>query len=158
MPAYDYRCPECGFMDEVTHGMTEKPIYDCPDCDVEMKRVFSVPHLGHGKTIEQKRFSDRSAQESDMKQEMSEDYGVESFVPFGKNGVSDVYSDIKGNGSFVKERMQAESEVSEKKQKVKKREWMKQALKRAPKRSREKKERKAAEDAKNRAVRLSSRP
>lgn len=30
MPRYDYRCPECEEVFEVTHGMTEEPDFYCP--------------------------------------------------------------------------------------------------------------------------------
>ena len=32
MPFYDYACNECGFEDEVRHGMTETKKIECPKC------------------------------------------------------------------------------------------------------------------------------
>lgn len=29
---YDYQCEKCGHVQEVEHGMTEKPKIDCPKC------------------------------------------------------------------------------------------------------------------------------
>ncbi len=52
MPKYDYRCTgDCGRMDEVTHGMEEKPEVCCPTCGAEMVRVFnptSITYKGNG--------------------------------------------------------------------------------------------------------------
>jgi putative FmdB family regulatory protein len=40
MPAYDYRCPECGKEQEITHGMMEDPEVKCSVCNRTMRRVF----------------------------------------------------------------------------------------------------------------------
>ena len=152
MPAYDYKCPECESVGEVFHGMNESPTYLCPQCEVEMKRVFNTFHMGHGKREVQRRIEDKLKAESDMKQDLSENYGVESFQPIAAQSMQEVYDDVKASGSFVKDRMQAETEKSQAKRKKKSREWMSGAMKRAPQRSREKVERKKAEAAKKRAI------
>lgn len=152
MPAYDYRCPECESVGEVRHAMGESPTYLCPQCDVPMRRVFNTFNLGHGKRAIQRKVEDKLKAESDMKQEMLEDHGVESFQPIAAQSMREVYDDVKASGSFVKERMQAEKEKAEAKRRKKSREWMSKAMKRAPERSRQKVERKKAEAAKSRAV------
>jgi len=152
MPAYDYRCPECGSVGEVFHGMGESPIYPCPQCGVVMRRVYGTFHMGHGKRAVQRRIEDKLRAESDMKQEMREDYGVEQFQPIAAQSVAEVYNDVKASGSFVKDRMQAETERAQAKRRKKSREWMSKAMRRAPQRSREKVERRAADAAKGRAV------
>ena len=39
---YTYYCPICELTEEKTHGMTETPVYHCPDCkDAIMKRVIT---------------------------------------------------------------------------------------------------------------------
>jgi putative FmdB family regulatory protein len=37
---YEYRCIECDYEEEKTHGMMEEPIYNCPKCDAVMKRII----------------------------------------------------------------------------------------------------------------------
>lgn len=153
MPQYDYRCPECESVGEVTHGMNESPIYECPQCEgAIMKRVYNSFGLTHGKRIVQGKIMDKLKHESDMKQEMREEYGVESFQPVAASSMEEVYNDVKSKGSFVRERMQAETERTESKRKKKSRDWMKKAMKRAPERSREKIERNKAEEYKKRSI------
>lgn len=152
MPRYDYRCPECAVVMEVSHGMNESPSYKCGRCGSMLKRVFNSFNLGHGKRVIQRRVEDKLRAESDMKQDMRENHGVESFQPIAANSVADVYSDVKASGSFVKERMQAETEKAENARQKKSREWMQKAMKRAPERSQEKAKRRKAEEAKKRAV------
>lgn len=46
MPAYDYRCPSCNYVLEITHSIKEDPEIQCPECKksgaVEiMKRMIS---------------------------------------------------------------------------------------------------------------------
>ena len=86
---------------------------------------------------------------------MREEYGVEGFEPITAQSTQDVYNDVKASGSFVKERMQAQAEETAAKKKVKSREWMKKAMKRAPQRSQEKIERKKAQEFKDRAIKTS---
>jgi hypothetical protein len=134
--------------------MTESPTYLCPQCEVEMKRVYNTFGLTHGKRLIHDKVQDKLKHESDMKQEMKEEYGVEGFQPIAASSMKEVYDDVRSQGSFVKERMQAETERTEAKRKKKSREWMTQAMRRAPERSREKVERKKAEAAKKRAIRV----
>lgn len=42
MPRYDYRCPECNEVFEVTHGMRERPEVVCPTCGAAAQRVFDA--------------------------------------------------------------------------------------------------------------------
>lgn len=41
MPTYDYRCPSCGKIFEVRHGMEEKSDQICPECNKPMERQIS---------------------------------------------------------------------------------------------------------------------
>ncbi|PKQ38901.1 MAG: FmdB family transcriptional regulator [Actinobacteria bacterium HGW-Actinobacteria-1] len=41
MPAYDYRCPSCDCVFEVTRGIRETGAIACPECGAEAKRLFS---------------------------------------------------------------------------------------------------------------------
>lgn len=152
MPRYDYKCPECESVGEVFHSMNENPLYLCPQCDVKMKRVYNSFGLNHGKRLVHDKIQEKLKYESDMKQEMKEDYGVESFQPIAASSMKDVYNDVKSKGAFVKERMQSEAERTSSHKKKKGKEWMKGAMRRAPARSREKVETKKAEAAKKRAI------
>lgn len=154
MPAYDYKCPECESVGEVVHKMDEKPVYLCPQCDVVMKRVYNSFGVNHGETLSHGKVVDHFKKEADMKQEMKEDYGIEGFKPITAKNMKEVYDDVKSQGSFVKERMQAQVEQNAAAKKKKSREWMTKAMKRAPERSIEKVERKKAEEAKKRAIRI----
>lgn len=43
-PAYDYKCPECGKIDEIIHPIRFINIgagYECGKCEVQMKRLIS---------------------------------------------------------------------------------------------------------------------
>ena len=41
MPTYDYRCESCGHVFELSHGMTENPAPECPDCGGKCRRLIS---------------------------------------------------------------------------------------------------------------------
>lgn len=41
MPAYDYKCPKCDGVFEVTRGIRETGPVSCPECGVEAKKLFS---------------------------------------------------------------------------------------------------------------------
>lgn len=42
MARYDYKCPSCGAVFEVEHGMTEHPAVECPQCGTAAEKVFSA--------------------------------------------------------------------------------------------------------------------
>lgn len=41
MPAYDYKCPACNDVFEVTRAFGDTSVVCCPSCEVEAKRIFS---------------------------------------------------------------------------------------------------------------------
>ena len=43
MPRYNYKCTECGTLDERTHGFNDKPEYTCPFCGGEQKKTWNAP-------------------------------------------------------------------------------------------------------------------
>ena len=45
MPEYKYKCPGCGSILEIKHGMTENPRIKCKVCKKIMKRLI-VPGIG----------------------------------------------------------------------------------------------------------------
>jgi len=153
---YDYRCPECGFMDEVVHGMNESPDYECPECGVLLKRVYHPVHFSQGGVTAQGRVEDHLRREADMRQDLQVNHGIEKFVPMPGITTKDVYNDVKASGDYVKDQMQTEAGRAKEKRDKKQREWLKGAQRRAPARSREIVARKKAEQASSRAIRVST--
>lgn len=45
MPAYDYKCPDCGAIMHAQHGFDETPELFCIKCKVAMKKSFSAPQV-----------------------------------------------------------------------------------------------------------------
>lgn len=41
MPTYEYRCDQCGIVEEHIHRMSEFPDIKCKDCDIKMTRLIS---------------------------------------------------------------------------------------------------------------------
>jgi len=50
MPRYDYRCRQCGSVEEVTHGFTEDPEIRCFDCGLEMVRRIGQVNIAPSAT------------------------------------------------------------------------------------------------------------
>lgn len=55
MPTYDYRCPQCNVVYEISHSIKEDPDFFCPDpnCvvsgkDIKLKRMISLNTNGSG--------------------------------------------------------------------------------------------------------------
>jgi hypothetical protein len=120
-----------------------------------MNRVYGVPYFAHGKTVKMGFVQDHLKKDADIRKDLSVNYGVEKVVPIAmRGGIDGVYRDIKASGSQVKESMQREKEVGEKKKKAKQKDWMKGAMKRSPVRTREMLDRKAEKAAKDRSISL----
>ena len=153
MPSYDYSCKECGNVFEITHGMNERPSLMCPRCrGKNIKRAFSVPNLGRGRTLARGRVEDHGRRHDDMKTDLRENHGVENAVPLGRNTLSDVYGEVKANPSMVKERMQRSEAEAQQKRDAKRKAWTEKANQRLSRRNREVAERKAADAAKQRRI------
>lgn len=153
MPYYDYRCIDCGSITEVKRSIHQREqSVSCGTCgSTNVKRLFSVPNIQiHGKN----KTSDSKQQEEEMKSELRDEYGVHSVIPCNRYGkkFEETYRDIKDRGCMVKEMMKAREEKMERKQRQKNRDWMKDALARTTKRGREKKERRAREEAEKRRI------
>ena len=134
MPKYDYRCPSCGCIDEVVHGMNNRVAPICFDCGCTMKRMYSSFNMNCGNKRLRHMINSQMSRETDMKQELQEDHGVEKFTPLRATTVTEVYNDVKSQGSFVKDQMQERTEISNKQREKKQKLWKKKAEKRAPKR------------------------
>ena len=135
MPNYDYACQNCGDEVEVFHPMNTNPQIPC-QCGMTMSKAFNTCRFSIGDTIESKKKSEVSDKEGDMKQELREDHGVENIIPRAGLTISDVHSDVKMQGSLVKDKMDLENERSTARIKAKDKEWRKGAERRAPAKSR----------------------
>lgn len=41
MPTYEYRCPECGTVQDHVHSIKQEPEFHCPACDTRMQKLIS---------------------------------------------------------------------------------------------------------------------
>jgi len=158
MPYYDYQCDDCGAVTEIQRGMRDSDDdVVCASCGSgNMGRVFTAPHIRvRGDRRCRILHADGQRRHTDMETELREDFGVHSVTPQGQT-YEETYQNIKQRGSMVKEMMKARTERTEKEQSAKSREWMKGALARTTKRGREKKERRAKEEAEKRRIILHS--
>jgi predicted nucleic acid-binding Zn ribbon protein len=138
--------------------MTERPEIECPECHVvPAKKLMSCPNIStRGTKKMAARLHSNHCRESDMRQDLLENHGVEKVAPLQRRTFRSVYDDIKGRGSMVKDQMQAEREQKVAATEKKQREWKKAAQKRAPQRSREIVERRKAEKAAKRKITVTS--
>lgn len=153
MPRYDYFCDSCEFVFEVTHPMSEKPTLACPSCS--SKRVHKMPSLCGivvKSSARTQKIFDNVKREHEMRTDLKENFGVEKIAPLGGRSFRDVYEDIKGRGTAVKDEMQITAEQSAKKKKEKQREWTRKANKRATPRRIEMQRRRAADEAAKRRI------
>jgi putative FmdB family regulatory protein len=42
MPTYDYECQKCGYLFEAFHGISDKPLAECPKCKGVLKKLISA--------------------------------------------------------------------------------------------------------------------
>jgi len=154
MAFYDYRCSKCESEFEVTHGMMEKPRVKCPECGSKASKMPSacgiVVHGGCDK------MRDSIVRNTEAKQDLLENYGVEGVTPLAGNNFESTYKEIKESGSMVRDQMQKTVAVNEAKKKIERREWAIKANKRVGERTRKAAKMKAKEAAEKRAVKISS--
>ncbi len=154
MPFYDYGCRACDIEFEVQHSMTEKPVVVCPACRSKKNRkmVSACGIIIHGDAFIQRQVKDNMVRESEARQDLDENYGVEKVCPVGPNSFNTVYKDIKARGSAVRDEMQQTREENTTKQEAKAKEWKRHAYKRAPGRGKDMKKRKAKKAQAERAI------
>lgn len=154
VPTYLYRCRECVAEQDVIHLMAETPQVPCPRCGLAMRKVPALFAVGHGLTQTQRHACDQLRAQSDMRAELRQDFGVETVAPIGNRSFESMYRDVKASGGAVREQMAQKAEENSARVNAKQREWKKGAQRRAPKRTREIIERRKAEAAAGRAIRL----
>ena len=135
MSRYDYACTKCGREFEVTHSMNETPSVPCEDCGSPSKKLISACGIIVRNSSARRRVMDHTRRANDARQDLSENFGVESITPVGGSSMSDVYNDVKRRGSEVREKMQRKREETENERVQKAKMWKKTAMKRAPERT-----------------------
>jgi putative FmdB family regulatory protein len=45
MPTYEYRCRDCGHTFEIVQRMSDDTLTVCPNCDGELRKVFTPPAI-----------------------------------------------------------------------------------------------------------------
>lgn len=141
MPHYNYRCPGCGKRREVFHSMNDRPAVVC-ECSRSMHKVISACNIIVGGGLSKSRVLDHMKAEGEMRAELRRDYGIDKISPMGGASISEVYRDVKGQGTLVTDQMALSKERNEAKRDVKTREWKAKAQKRATKRREEMRQRK----------------
>lgn len=152
-PFYDYSCKKCDFVFELMHSFKEKPQPPCPKCG--SKNTFKMISLC-GIIIHNNskcKMNDAKKKEADKKEELRQ-MGIEKITPMNGVSIDQVYSEVKKQGSAVKEQMHSKRESDQAKKKIKDREWKIAALKRTPERAKIRKEMKTIEEFKKRAIRI----
>lgn len=154
-PCYDYSCKDCGNQFEVIHSMNDKRDVACPKChSIRTSKMVSLCGIIIGNNRAQSSFRDRAKREGDQRQDLLQNYGVENVTPLAKGMTfPDIYSQVKMQGDLVREQMAQRKEIDTANQKVKRKEWLIGARKRAPQKAKIMAEKKAQEKAaKNRIV------
>ena len=157
MPCYDYNCKKCKLEFEIQHSMMEKPIVICPRC--KSRETHKIPSLAgivtrSSRNVAMDRAVDQVKRNVDMKETMRTELGIEKINPLGGSSMRQVYQDAMAQKSQIKEQMSAQAEARKVESDKKRREWTKAALKRTPRRAKERDEHKAREAAAKRAIRL----
>jgi len=126
--------------------MTDENAEMCPRCGGNtVFKVFRAPNMKVGG--KEARIPDFA-----IKEELREGYGVENVIPFMGGSLSDVYREIKMQGSLVSEKMRAEKEARASKYRKGNREFHERSRRMAEDRYHELRARKAQEAAKKRAM------
>jgi len=131
MPFYDYVCRDCGSEHEENHSMTASPVIGCRKCGSKntFKAVRACGIIARS-TGTQRRFEDARKTQTEQRQDLRENYGVENVTPVLGNSLASVYNDVKSQGSLVKDEMQAKRESNAAAVKAKQRAWTEKAHKR----------------------------
>ena len=132
MPTYDYRCTECELVAEARHGINDRPQLQCPDCGTpKMKKMVSACGFSVKNTHLKGHLKDNCKANTEMRQDLLENHGIENVTPVGAKDLSQVYKEVKAAGDSVKDQMQAEKAKGAEKSRNKMREWKRKAQPRA---------------------------
>jgi hypothetical protein len=137
------------------HGFQEKPKPVCPKCGSPdtFKMVSACGIIIH--STRAKRFVlDACKKESDCREALRRDYGIHSVTPRAGVTMNQVYSEIKKQGTFTRDKMQAKKEIDDIALRAKQKAWKIAALRRTPERAKIRAEKKAQEEHKKRAIKI----
>tara|TARA_R110001592_G_scaffold116081_2_gene317116 strand:- start:82 stop:387 length:306 start_codon:yes stop_codon:yes gene_type:complete len=79
MARYDFKCPECNYVEEVSRTMNDSGIITCEECDSEMRQVFSAPPVHfkgsgfHSTDYKQTNYDQMSNNQKDTFDDMASD-------------------------------------------------------------------------------------
>jgi hypothetical protein len=132
--------------------MLDEPEYVCNECEVDMKRLFSRVNISIGNSSSLSKQRDAQKRRTHMSQDLRENYLVHDVQPVAAPNFETVYSDIKKEGSQVRDQMQKRMEITAAQTKAKQNAWKEKASKRVPKKNAEIKERKQKEAAAKRKI------
>lgn len=153
MPFYDYSCRSCSAVFEIMHGMNEKPEIVCPKCgSKKTSKEISSCGIIVRKSTAINRVKDHIKKEHEQRKDLLENYGVERINPMKGASLDTVYSEIKKQGTLVRDSMQAQKEIDAAKNRAKRKEWLKGANKRYPEKVKAMKDSKAKEAAAKRRI------
>jgi putative FmdB family regulatory protein len=156
MPTYEYKCPDCEDIIEVNHSMNEKKDIDCKQCNTRTTKIISRCSFAIKHTFAKRQMHDDIKSEDDAREDLKQNYGVEKVnITDKNNSFQEVYGSIKGAGSYVRDKMQQETEVNKKKTADKKKNWQAQITrKRIDEKTERLKEETNKKEAKKRAIRI----
>jgi len=126
MPTYDYRCPDCGTVQEVIHSIKKDPIVECPKCvedgtSVQMSRVITGGagfNLGSTETMGWREKRLRVKKNASLSLKQMERYGTEGtpLVPNVDGQATETWSEAaKIAGSKGKDTLSYAKKVAEEK-------------------------------------------
>lgn len=151
MPTYEYRCSGCGESRDVFHSMNDKPAIACK-CGKPMRKVIHACSIVVAGGLAKARVLDHMNREGEMRAELKRDYGIEKISPIGGHSITDVYRDVKGQGTLVTDQMALSKERNNVARDVKTKAWKAKAQGRASKRREEMRQRREVEDSVKRKI------
>jgi putative FmdB family regulatory protein len=102
MPTYEYACKSCGEHLEVVQSFKDDPLRVCPNCDGELRKVFSpigITFKGSGFYKNDSRSSSSSSSKSSESSSSSSSSESSSSKSESKSETSSTKSDAKSDSS-----------------------------------------------------------
>lgn len=152
MPTYEYKCPSCDTVKDVSHPMGAKHFEKCK-CGTELKKIFSAPNICSKKNTS--KTVDRNKKLNDMRTDLRTNYNVHEVAPLGGRTYEQIYHSIKKDGTRVAEDMSRRIEGNRKQQAIKSRIKSAEMSARAPELRKKRQERLAKEKAEKGKINLS---
>jgi hypothetical protein len=105
----------------------------CPKCNSKNTfKVISAPTIIVHNTSAVRRRTDDGKREAEIRADLKHNHGIERITPLQRGAtLKDIYSEVKKQGSFNRDKMQRQREIDAATQKAKRKEWRREANKRA---------------------------